>query len=57
VGGEALCLVKVQCPSIWKGWGGTVGVGGWVKKHPNRSRGEGMEWGVFGGETGKEGSI
>jgi hypothetical protein len=28
--GEALGLVKAQCPSVWEFEGGEVGVGKWV---------------------------
>jgi len=38
VGGEALVLVKAQCPSVEEFQGGEVGMGGWVGEHPHRSR-------------------
>jgi hypothetical protein len=43
VGGEALNPVKAQCPSVGECQGGEVGVGGWVREHPHRSRGDGIE--------------
>jgi hypothetical protein len=51
VGGEALGLVKVLCPSIRECQGQEVGVGGWV----NRGRGKGI--GDFRRETRKKDNI
>jgi hypothetical protein len=39
MGGEAIGPVKVQCPSVGEHQGDEVGVGGWVREHPHRSRG------------------
>jgi hypothetical protein len=36
---------------------GMIGVGGWVREYPHRSRGSGMRKGVWGGETRKGDSI
>jgi hypothetical protein len=38
VGGEALGPEGVQCPSVGECQGGNMGVGGWVREHPHRSR-------------------
>jgi hypothetical protein len=40
MGGEALGPVKAQCPSVGECQGSQMGVGGWVGKHPHRSRGD-----------------
>jgi hypothetical protein len=47
VGGEALGPVKARCPSVRECQGLEVGVGGWVRKHPYRSRRSIDEIGVF----------
>ena len=38
MGGEALGLVKAQCPSVGECQDREAGVGGWVKQYPHRSR-------------------
>ena len=52
MGGEALGLVKVLCPSVGECQGHEVGLGGLV----SRGRGDGVR-GFFGGETRKEDNI
>ena len=42
MGGEALGLVKAQCPSVGECQGGEGGVGGWVGEHPHRRREDGI---------------
>jgi hypothetical protein len=57
VGGAALQLEGVQCPSVGECQGGKAGMGGWLREYPHIGRGR--EGGIRGsrGETWKGDNI
>jgi hypothetical protein len=56
MGEEALGPVKAQCPSVKEFQTRKEGVGGWVGKHPHKSRGWENGMGVVIGGNQKRGN-
>ena len=49
--------MKAKCPSVGECQGSEVGVGGWVREHPHRSRGRKDGMGGCRGGTGEGDNI
>jgi hypothetical protein len=57
MGGETLGPVKIQCPIVGECQVGEVGVSGWVREHPHRSKERGDGIGGFQRENWERGCL